>query len=477
MSWFVFLFSEVIPAAAQVKINEVMINDYGADDSCFVEIFGPPGTSLTAYELVGIRGQNGQEYHLIPLIGCEIPPDGFFVVGQSESVPNADLVHPWVDYENGPDNLLLRINGVSVDSVGYGEFAFPDTVFRGEGEPCAAPLPGTSLSRFPDGRDTNHNSFDFHRTSCITPGAPNQVNTATPYYSLGEIRANQAQLIGELVRTSGIAISPAALFNGPDFIVAYLQDETAGISIYGGSFDFTIGDCLRVEAHISQYNNLLELSSPLDLQVCDHVDPPEAIQVNCLTANTGGENYESMLVFLNQVWIVSGSNPWPNAGENANLTISDDTGALLQLHIDRNTDLDGWLDHPAVGEPFNLSAILSQYGSVYQVLPRSRADFNPEPFVSPQRRSDVPVAFGLQTPYPNPFNPATEITFGLTSPGAVSLRIYSIKGEFLASLLEGEYPAGIHTLLWNPGNLSSGVYWLRLATEKRASAVKAVLIR
>jgi hypothetical protein len=467
----------IMQAAAQVKINEVMINDFGADDSCFVEIYGPPGTDLTAYELVGVRGQNGQEYHIIPLIGCEIPPDGFFVIGQSGNVPNADLVNPLVDYENGPDNLIIRIGGVSVDSVGYGDFAPPDTVFRGEGDPCVSPLPGTGLSRFPDGWDTNRNSLDFHRTSCITPGAPNQINATTPYYSLGEIRANQAQMIGELVWTSGIAISPAELFNGPAFIIAYLQDENAGICIYGGSFHFAVGDCLRVKAYVQQYNNLLELSSPQELQVGAQLDPPAAVRITCLTANTGGENLESMLVFLEQAWIVPGSNPWPNEGENANLTISDFSGADLQLRIDRDTDLDGWQDHPEIGEPFSLSAILNQYGSTYQVLPRSRSDFNPEPFVDPPLHPDVPAAFGLQSPCPNPFNSTTRITFSLTTRSLVSLRVYNLHGDLLSTLLVGDYPAGTYTLRWEAGNLTSGVYLLRLTSTMQAGTAKAVLIR
>lgn len=471
------LLGRIISVDAQVKINEVMINDVGSDDSCFVELYGPPEFNLTAYELVGVRGGNGQEYHVIPLTGCEIPLDGFFVVGQSESVPNVDLVNASVDYENGPDNLLLRINGVTVDAVGYGEFALPDTAFRGEGEPCASPLPGTSLIRFPDGRDTNQNSLDFHTTSWITPGTPNQVEGTTPYYSLGEIRANQAQWIGDLVWTSGIAISPAALFNGPACITAYLQDETAGISIYGGSFNFAVGDCLRVKAVIQQYNNLLELSSILELQVGAYVNPPAAVQVTCLNANTEGESLESMLVYLEQVWIVSGSNPWPNEGENANLTISDFSGAELQMRIDRDTDLDGWPEHPEVGEPFNLSAILSQFGSVYQALPRSRSDFNPEPYVIPQRRPGIPIACGLQPPFPNPFNTTTLITFGLTMRSPVSLCVYRINGDLLSTLLEGDYPAGIHTIRWETGDLVSGVYLLRLVNGMQVSTVKAVLIR
>ncbi len=475
--WGAFLLSGIIPIAAQVKINEVMINDFGADDSCFVEIYGPPGTNLTAYQLLGVRGQNGQEYHVIPLIGCEIPQDGFFVIGQSPSVSNVDLVSQLVDYENGPDNLILRIDTVRVDAVGYGDFTLPDTVFCGEGEPSASPLPGTSLSRFPDGRDTNQNSLDFHRTAWITPGAPNQVNETTPYYSLGTIRANQAQMIGELVWTSGIATSPSALFNGPAFIVAYLQDETAGICIYGGSFDFAVGDCLRVKAFIQQYNNLLELSAPLELQVGAQVNQPAAAQITCLTAVTGGEDLESMLVFLEQAWIVPGSNPWPDEGENANLTISDFSGAQLQLRIDRDTDLDGWPDHPEVGEPFNLLAILSQYGSLYQVLPRSRYDFNPDPHVFPQRQADVPTAFGLRALFPNPFNATTQISFCLMMRSPIRLHAYSINGELVATLLEGEFPAGTYTLRWDAGNLASGIYLLRLVSEGRVSTVKAVMMR
>ena len=65
---------------------------------------------------------------------------------------------------------LRSAAGQLVDSVGYGSGT---TNIFVEGAPAAAPTPGGSISRLPDGHDSNNNAADFSSLPPVTPGAVN----------------------------------------------------------------------------------------------------------------------------------------------------------------------------------------------------------------------------------------------------------------------------------------------------------------
>ncbi|MBD3184835.1 hypothetical protein GF312_21310 [Candidatus Poribacteria bacterium] len=155
---------------ARLVINEVLYDSPGVDTGCFVELTGQPGMNLDEYYLLGINGGSGKEYNRIELAGYEIPHDGYFVVAQDNSVENADVVNPKVNFQNGPDNILLYMGNEIADAVGYGDFV--DNNFAGEGEPTLD-ISGYSIGRRPDGLDTDNNQMDFVVFSVITPGRPN----------------------------------------------------------------------------------------------------------------------------------------------------------------------------------------------------------------------------------------------------------------------------------------------------------------
>lgn len=73
-------------------------------------------------------------------------------------------------------------------------------------------------------------------------------------------------------------------------------------------------------------------------------------------------------------------------------------------------------------------------------------------------------AFKLNGAYPNPFNPATTISFSLNRPGMVTVDIYNTAGQKVTELFNGSLDAGTKQLLWKPSDLSAGVYFVRVAT-------------
>jgi hypothetical protein len=90
----------------------------------------------------------------------------------------------------------------------------------------------------------------------------------------------------------------------------------------------------------------------------------------------------------------------------------------------------------------------------------------------------LPTKYELSQNYPNPFNPLTKIDFQLPNDGKVTLVIYDITGREMATLLNNEFKkADYYTVMFNGSNLSSGVYFYRIAADKYVMTKKMVLVK
>ena len=149
-----------------IIINELCYDTPGSDTACFIELYGPPGASLDGIEIVGVNGSDGEDYENINLSGHSIPADGFFVIAQDSSVANTDTITDDANLQNGPDNIEIRFNGITIDALGYGN---GDFIFTGEGIPASDIADTNSLSRYPNGEDTDNNINDFIESALKTP--------------------------------------------------------------------------------------------------------------------------------------------------------------------------------------------------------------------------------------------------------------------------------------------------------------------
>jgi len=73
--------------------------------------------------------------------------------------------------------------------------------------------------------------------------------------------------------------------------------------------------------------------------------------------------------------------------------------------------------------------------------------------------------YSLSQNYPNPFNPSTVISYQLKVKSTVSLKVFDVLGNEVATLLEGQQDAGIYEVNFNASDLSSGVYFYTLSVK------------
>ena len=76
--------------------------------------------------------------------------------------------------------------------------------------------------------------------------------------------------------------------------------------------------------------------------------------------------------------------------------------------------------------------------------------------------ADIPESLQLSQNYPNPFNPSTRIDFALPEAAQVSLEVYNMLGQQVATLENGHLSAGQHSVSFDASDLSSGIYLYRL---------------
>jgi subtilisin-like proprotein convertase family protein len=88
-----------------------------------------------------------------------------------------------------------------------------------------------------------------------------------------------------------------------------------------------------------------------------------------------------------------------------------------------------------------------------------------------------PRDFSFAGAFPNPFNPSTDFAFSLERDGAVTLRVFNLAGQQVATLLDNALTAGPHTVHFDAADLPTGVYFAQLGVSGALLTKKIVLLK
>jgi len=111
----------------------------------------------------------------------------------------------------------------------------------------------------------------------------------------------------------------------------------------------------------------------------------------------------------------------------------------------------------------------------------------PNNVASVAESKEAPTSFALQQNYPNPFrsaatsrsagNPSTTIRFSLPQREHVTLKVFDVLGREVATLVEGQMPAGEHAVTFAPRDLAGGLYFYSLRAGQITKINKALLLK
>lgn len=94
----------------------------------------------------------------------------------------------------------------------------------------------------------------------------------------------------------------------------------------------------------------------------------------------------------------------------------------------------------------------------------------------------VPLVTGLEAPFPNPFNPNTELHFSVAEGQNVELSVFDIRGHLVRRLAQGYHEAGRYEVLWqgddqNGRRMASGVYFARFSAGNTVMNHRLALVK
>ena len=383
-------FGGVTPPTPTFVINEIDVDQAGADSVEFIEVYdgGVGNASLDGLSVVLFNGSNETAYDTISLDGLTTNQDGYFVIGSS-NVTNVGVVEFTTSgLQNGPDAVALYtgtppMSATTInllDAIVYGTADGDDPgLLTALGqvvqydEDANATSETESLARQPDGTGT-------FATQAPTPGESNFIAPPTTTTLISAIQGTGGTLDGDVVGVDDVSAFAGQIVTISAIVTAdfqdgllgsqgdlngfYVQEEevdydfsdlsSEGIFIFDGTapaVDVAIGDLVEITGTVSEFFGQTQLSATTVTVVASDQAVPDAVEVVFPTA--GGQDdgsgnfvanleaYEGMQISIAQTLTVS---EMFNLDRFGQYSVTSD-GRLVQFSQDNDPDAAGYAQH------------------------------------------------------------------------------------------------------------------------------------
>ncbi len=177
---------------------------------------------------------------------------------------------------------------------------------------------------------------------------------------------------------------------------------------------------------------------------------------------------------------VTGTGPSTTRTSTDFVTVKYNSSGVEQWRISFGSPADAY-DQPigigldAAGNVYVAGRSQNTNGGVWRTFTTVKYEQTPNAVV--ERQSELPTSYRLEQNLPNPFNPSTIIRFDLPQAERVHLAVYNLRGELVATLVDGNLSPGTHAFTFNANGLASGVYFYRVSTEKFSATKKMLLTK
>ncbi len=266
----------------------------------------------------------------------------------------------------------------------------------------------------------------------------------------------------------------------------YMQDTSYGIVMYVASGPWKdsvtsggikVGDKIRVIGKVSEYNSLKEVVAAdlYNFTVTSRNNAlPAAKIVTLAKLVTNGEDYEGQLIKVVALKIVAGTDTVYASAKSYSITDPSDTTKTIVLRIPNATD-NTIAGKKILTKLVTFTGVLGQFNSSnpaagYQMMATDSSDITDNLLFVQDLMDMIPTEYQLAQNYPNPFNPSTTIQYGLPKQSNVTVKIYSVLGQEVKTLVNNDQSPSFYRVVWNGtdnngSHVSSGVYFIRITAQ------------
>jgi hypothetical protein len=294
------------------------------------------------------------------------------------------------------------------------------------------------------------------------------------------IAAARAEPLGTEVTVEGVVTRSRGTFT-------YFQDDTAGLTVRqtsGSAWHTAVGEGeiapgtrVRLTGVTSQFRGLVQINAAdlRSFEVLGEEEVPEPVEVTLAELRDNGEAYEARLVRVEGLTTsATGTFAAANSYNVGDATVPlPATGASpVVLRIPNAADTE-WAGQPVPDGPFTFEGVIGQFtpnsdgtpaGEGYQLLVIGEGDIILEGVSTDP--GALPVAFGVEGNYPNPFAARTALRFSLPADAEVRVEVYDVMGRRVLAVPAVAVSGGAgQSIALDANGLAAGTYLWRLTAD------------